>query len=48
MIDLLKRAFPVWGNKFITDLTVKSLGLQGLRDRKMAEFQAERAERRGS
>jgi NAD(P)-dependent dehydrogenase (short-subunit alcohol dehydrogenase family) len=47
LIDWIKRLMPVFGNKLIADLTVKTLGLEGLRDRKIAEFHAERAQRRG-
>lgn len=46
LIDWIKRLMPVWGNRLITDLTVRQLGLQGKRDRKLAEFQADRAARR--
>ncbi|MCP4869801.1 MAG: hypothetical protein GY898_13900, partial [Proteobacteria bacterium] len=46
LIDLLKRLMPVWGNKLVAEMTIKMLGLTDVRDRKLAEFHADRDARR--
>lgn len=46
LIDLVKRIAPVAGNRFLVNQTVKTMGLQELRDRKLAKFLADAETRR--